>query len=234
MANLCEHNLRIRIFFCTFALAMKTSTVQRLYHIDRTALKILNYSVYSMFLLALLALVDTILRWCGLHLCEYAFYSTLTDLYRYAWIVCGSIAGGCVIVRIALSPFVKSEEEEAFEQKLDYVLQQRQQEDQPSQPYSPLRNLTPEQEAIVQKTLHELPSNVSKPHFIHLALVSRYLTALEQMNKADLTDRTALRAWVHEVTKKEVPPMSQFNEAIPSTNRKELAKIRQQWEKLLS
>ena len=63
--------------------------------------------------------------------------------------------------------------------------------------------------------------------------IARYLTALEQLKKANLADKRALLLWVKAITGKETPSSSQFNEAIPNTNRKELLKVRTELEQLL-
>ena len=160
---------------------MKTSTAQSLYRIDRTALKILNISVYAMFILGVIAGLHALLCYFGLRLCTYPFWDTLLLLYKYAWIVCGSITGACVICRIILSPFVKSEEQEAFENKIEYVLQQREAEKQTEKPsYSPLCDLTEEQQKQVQQLLHDLPANPNKPNQIKMVearmMVKAFLT----------------------------------------------------------
>ena len=53
------------------------------------------------------------------------------------------------------------------------------------------------------------------------------------MGKADLTDKYHLRLWVAEVTQKEVPGSSQFNEAIPSTATTKVSKAQKELEQLL-
>ncbi len=157
--------------------------------------------------------------------------------YRIVWYGFGAIFCLCVIVRICLSPFVKSDEEEEFEQKVNYILEQKAQQHKQvvsvSSDYSPLCNLSAQQEKQIIQILHDLPSHSDKPDYINLALIARYLTALEQLNKINLSNRTALRAWVANVTAKTVPSSSQFNEAIPNKNRSEVAKVRRQLEKLL-
>ena len=214
---------------------MKADREQRLYRIDRTALKILNGAVYSMFILAVLAVIPALFRWFGLHLSTLPGWAVCLTLYHYAWILCAITAGVCIVCRIALAPFVKSEEQEEFEQKVEYVLQQKKMTppQATSDDYSPLCDLTPEQEQRVIRLLHDLPGNPNKPTAINLALIARYLTALEQMGKANLTDKHALRIWVMNITDKDVPSSSQFNEAVPNTNRKELAQLREQWTHLL-
>lgn len=214
--------------YCTFAAAMSTNVEQILYRIDRTAGKILNGAVYAMLVLALLA--------GGRALLHLDAPLTLVRIYKYLWIACGIIAGVCVLCRIVLAPFVKSEEQEIFEQKVAYVLHQKQSNtpQMVSPEYSPLHDLLPEQEEKVKQILRNLPPNQNKTNQINLALVSRYLTALERMNLANLDDKHSLRLWVKNVTKKEVPSSSQFNEAIPNTNKKEVSKIKDLLERSLN
>ncbi|MBQ7632319.1 MAG: hypothetical protein IJS82_06145 [Paludibacteraceae bacterium] len=173
-------------------------------------------------------------RWC-MPVEECAAWAICIRIYHYAWKISGILFGAGLLCRIALSPFVKSDEQEDFENKLDYVLQLRQTEQARAAQdnYSPLRNLTPEQETKVIEHLRALPSNTRNPNAVHLAIIARYLTALEQLGKANLTDKHDLRLWVQKITGKEVPSSSQFNEAIPNRNRKELQKARTEWEKLL-
>jgi len=214
---------------------MKKETEQLLYRIDRTALKGLDSSLYVMFILALIAGVHLVLRKCGIRPEAWSVWAICIYVYKGAWIICGCIAGLGLILRIVLSPFVKSDEQEEFEKQVDFILQQKPVELQQTaqEHYSPLHDLTPEQEAAIISLLHDLPGSSRNAGSIHLANISRYLTALDQLGKANLTDKHALRLWVKKVTGKEVPDSSHFNEAIPNNNRKELVKIRTQLEHLL-
>lgn len=214
---------------------MKKSTEQRLYRIDRMVKKILESIIILMIGMGGIAGIVFLLRRWSVPLEEWSAWAICLLIYQYAWKISGILFGAGLVCRIVLSPFVKSDEQEDFENKLDYVLQQRQTEKaQAAQDhYSPLHNLTPEQETKVIDHLRTLPGNIRNPNAIHLAIMARYLTALEQLGKADLTDKHALRLWVQKVTEKKVPSSSQFNEAIPNRNRKELQKARTEWEKLL-
>lgn len=214
---------------------MSTELEQRLYRYDRMAGRILQYVTYVMLGLIALLIIHGLLDKSGIHCCTFIWWSVITAIYHYAWVVCGVIAGLCILCRICLSPFVKSEEQEDFENKLEYVLQQKQGifSKTPSSDYSPLIHLTSEQENQIKQMLRDLPSNSNKPQAINLALVARFLTALEQLDIANLSDRHSLRLWVQSVTGKQVPSSSQFNEAIPSENRKEVAKLRTQIKQVL-
>ena len=57
--------------------------------------------------------------------------------------------------------------------------------------------------------------------------------ARQERAYADLADKYHLRLWVAEVTKKEVPSSSQFNEAIPSTATTKINKAQKELEQLL-
>lgn len=188
-----------------------------LYRIDRTARTVLYVVTCVLFLLLVLACFGV--------------------SYRWLWGVFGGLFAACVLCRMCLSPFVKSEEEEEFEQKVAYILEQKAAKSKPLEPinetYSPLRELSDEQEKQVIQLLHDLPAHPNKPESINLALVARYLTALDQLGKINLTNKGALRAWVARITEKEVPNSSQFNEALPNTNRSEVAKIRRELERSL-
>lgn len=183
---------------------MKPETQQILYKIDRMALRVLYFTVAAMFVFAALWFIARVAS-------------------RYAWIVLGCIAGVCIVCRICLSPFVKSEEEEEMEEKVAYILAKRKGESAEAGTYNPLRNMTPEQEEKVIQLLRNLPYNPDKPQFIKLAILAQYLTALERMDKIYLTDLYNLRLWVAEKTSKEVDDSSHFNEALRSANEKKVA-----------
>ena len=214
---------------------MRIELEQRLYRIDRTAGKILNGAVYGMLILALLAGVKVAVGKLGVQWSEFAIWSWLLSAYHYAWIFSGGVAAACVICRICLSPFVKSEEQELFEEKVDYVLQQKQKQQLvTTDDYSPFCNLDAKQEDTIIALLRDLPENPHKPGTINLALIARHLTALEQLHKMNLSDRYNLRLWVMKISNKKVPNSSQFNEAIPSTNRREVAQLRTRLEQLIN
>lgn len=185
---------------------MKSQKGQYLYIIDRIAGQIL-------YVVACLAVVLFVLFCFGFSC-------------KYVWYLVGGLFAACVLCRICLSPFVKSEEEEEFEQKIEYVLQQKQekkqertfpvQEDIVQTEYTPLRDLTPKQEKQVMQLLRDLPANPKRPEYINLAILAQYLTALEELGKARLVDKYNLRLWAAQVTGKKMPSTSQFNDAIPS------------------
>ena len=188
-----------------------------LYKIDRRIRPILNIMSVICLLLLCSAAFDTPVK------------QILTKLLCFSagiWLV-------LVVCRLCLSPFVKSDEEEEFEQKVDYILQQRQAGQTAGSNYNPLRELSPEQEEKIKELLRNLPENPMKPGHINLALVAQYLTALQQLGKADLKDKHHLRLWVEEVTGKKVPNSSQFNEAIPSQTRTKVLSARKELEDIL-
>ena len=156
---------------------------------------------------------------------------------RLLWMICGGVFAAAVLCRIFLAPFVKSEEEEDFEKKIAYVLSQkmRPKDSKPSIPsdYSPLRNLSPEQEEKIIQLLRELPAHHTKPDQINLALIAQYLTALERLGKARITDKHALRLWVEQVTGKKTPDSNHFNEAIPSTTDSKVLAAQKEIERIL-
>lgn len=196
---------------------MKQQTKDILYKIDRRIRPILDIMSVICLLLLCSAAFDTPVK------------QILTKLLCFSagiWLV-------LVVCRLCLSPFVKSDEEEEFEQKVDYILQQRQAGHIAGSNYNPLRELSPEQEEKIKELLRNLPENPMKPGHINLALVAQYLTALQQLGKADLKDKHHLRLWVEEVTGKKVPNSSQFNEAIPSQTRTKVLSARKELEDIL-
>ena len=189
--------------------------------------KVLNGAVYGMLGLAAIAAIWALCKYWNL-LPEETLKTTLITIYQYAWLAAGIIAALAVLLRIVLAPFVKSEEQELFEQKVDYVLQHKLEKSTQNnqKDYSPLRQLTPEQQDIVIQVFRDLPGNATKPTAINLAMVARYLTAMEQLGIINLSDRHNLRWWVQQVTGKDIPSSSQFNEALPNKNKKEVLKTR--------
>jgi len=196
---------------------MKQQTKDILYKIDRRIRPILN--IMSVI--------------CLLLLCSAAFDTPVKQILTKLLCFSAGIWLMLVVCRLCLSPFVKSDEEEEFEQKVDYILQQRQAGQTASSNYNPLRELSPEQEEKIKELLRNLPENPMKPGHINLALVAQYLTALQLLGKADLKDKHHLRLWVEEVTGKKVPNSSQFNEAIPSQTRTKVSSARKELEDIL-
>lgn len=157
---------------------------------------------------------------------------------KYVWGVFGGIILVCFLIRMVLEFFVKTEDEEAFEEQVEYIVEQRLAKQEKAhkeaiKDYSPLCGLSHQEEGLVKQVLYRLPENPNKEGNINLALVAQYLTALQKMGKADLTDKYHLRLWVAEVTQKEVPGSSQFNEAIPSTATTKVSKAQKELEQLL-
>lgn len=196
---------------------MKQQTKDILYKIDRRIRPILD----------IMSVV------CLLLLCSAAFDTPVKQILTKILFFSAGIWLVLVVCRLCLSPFVKSDEEEEFEQKVDYILQQRQAGQTVSSNYNPLRELSPEQEEKIKELLRNLPENPMKPGHINLALIAQYLTALQQLGKADLKDKHHLRLWVEDVTGKKVPNSSQFNEAIPSQTRTKVLSARKELEDIL-
>lgn len=201
---------------------MKQKTQDRLYHIDRTAGKILLIDIIIAFVMMIPLCFDI--------------------SNSYVWYVIGAIFVSCLFIRICLSPFVKSEEEEDFEKKVEYVLSQRLANEQKEsenqrqkaiENYSPLCHLTEDDEKLVLKLLHDLPAHAEKPDTINLALIAQYLTALQKLDLADLTDKYRLRLWIEKITDKKTPNSSQFNDAIPSKAITKINKAKEDLENLL-
>lgn len=193
----------------------------RLYKLDRAAGMVLNILAGLMLVLLIIWGVCGIQTHRGVTLSALTCWPLLVRIFRYTWYVSLSAAAVAVVVRVLLSPFVKSEEQELFEKQVDYVLSQRQAATSPKEPvpsppadYSPLRNLTPEQEQAVLQLLRELPSHPKKPEAIKMADLAHYLMALEQLGKANLCDKHNLRLWAAQVTGRTMPETSPFNDAL--------------------
>jgi len=198
---------------------MKASTRKRLYKIHRTVSKIINIVTVLFFLSLFAAALNTPCK----ETIEYIFYGIAA-----VWAL-------LIICHTCLSPFVKSEEEEEMEEKVAYIIKKHHANELQAmtEDYTPLRNLTPEQSERVKQLLREQPSHPDKPDHIYLAYIAKYLTALEQLGKADLSDKRNLRLWVAQVTGKKVPSPRQFNEAIPAKAKDKVAKAREELSRLL-
>ena len=197
---------------------MKAEKGHILYRIDRIAGLVMKVDAVILFFLLILA---------GFHISN-----------KYVWYVFGGIIVACFLCRLVLEFFVKSEDEEEFEEMVDHIIKQKLAKSKSLEiipdDYSPLHNLTPAQEKQVMRILRDLPAHQNKPDQINLALVARYLTALDELHKINLSNKAALRIWVARTTKKDVPSSSQFNEALPNNNRKEVAAVRRELENLFS
>ena len=124
-----------------------------------------------------------------------------TPLRFYLAMGCAIVGFVCVILvinRIFLSSFVKSDEEEEMEEKVEYILRKHHADELQAviEDYSPLCNLTPEQNYRVKHLLCELPPHPDKPDHINMAYMAQYLTALQRLGKARLEDKRNLRLWV--------------------------------------
>ena len=88
---------------------------------------------------------------------------------------------------------------------------------------SPFQNLTEEQEKKIEELFRTLPHHKDREDEINMKEVARYLTALEKLgyiSPAISVQKAMLRQWVMNVTGKQAPESSPFNQAYPSTNRK--------------
>lgn len=201
---------------------MNQQIKENLYKIDRTIRLIMRVG----FVISLILLIAA------------SFQTPIKDILSILFFTVGGFSLFLLFCRICFSPFVKSDEEEEFEQKVDYILQKRSLKNEEVSSilseYSPFVNLTEEQEEKVKSLLIQLPSNSSNYKAINMALVAQYLTALEQLGFVTFNNKQYLRLWVAQITHKKAPDTSHFNEAIPSTNRKEVSKARRQLEALLS
>lgn len=119
---------------------MKSQKGQILYRVDRFAALVLRIVVVLFVVLLVLACF-------GIE-------------NRYAWYISGGLFALSVLCRIILSPFVKSEEEEEFEQQVEYILSKKScEESKPSvtnTDYTPLRNLNHSQEGLVKQHLFRM------------------------------------------------------------------------------
>ena len=121
-----------------------------------------------------------------------------------------------------------------MEEKVEYVLKNKYPETlRNAQDYSPLCNLTPEQEERIKQLLRELPTMDGKPDYVYMSHIAQYLTALEQLGQVKFSNMYALQKWVEQVTGKRTPDYNHFNEAIPCKSEKKVVKAREALERIL-
>lgn len=203
--------------------------------IDSAAKKIIAVTAMALFVVLILVLVYALLFEPSVSVNFSSANNIIRQSTRYIATALLVIFLLAVCVRLLLSPWVKSDDEKEFERKADYVLghRKRQTDAMATSSYSPLKNLTPEEEQIICSLLKDLPEHISKPGHINLAQTMHYLTALQQAGYIDDKDLYNLRLWLIQVTGKEVPATSQFNEAYPSKAATKVAKARQRIETAL-
>ena len=118
-------------FFCV-TLRRKIENMKRLadilYKVDRTIRPILEITTIIALILLVAASFDSPIK---------RFFTYCLYAAAIVWVV-------ALACRLILSPFVKSEEEEIFEQQVDYILQKKQ-ASKPVVAYTPLRDVTQKQ-----------------------------------------------------------------------------------------
>ena len=204
-------------------LAMKQTTLHNLTKADKIAKQILNISAVILFSMLLLWLVWSIISNIA---SSVRADMVVKSVFKIAGGVALSILLLSVVVRMVLSLFVRSDDENDFEEKVDYVLQQKKtaarKAGQKSETISVLVGLSAEQEEMVCRLLRELPSHINSPQKINMAEVSHYLTALRDLGYLNDKDKYNLYAWVGKITDKELPQFNHFSEAYPSTTVKKV------------
>lgn len=145
-------------------LAMKQTTLHNLTKADKIAKQILNISAVILFSMLLLWLVWSIISNIA---SSVRADMVVKSVFKIAGGVALSILLLSVVVRMVLSLFVKSDDENDFEEKVDYVLQQKKtaarKAGQKSETISVLVGLSAEQEEMVCRLLRELPSHINSP-----------------------------------------------------------------------
>lgn len=204
---------------------MKKAIQDNLIKTDRAAKLILETSAVVLLAILLLWLVCALIfnNFIGIPAQTIA---TVRAIGKFTAIIVLCVFLLAVVVRIILSPFVKSDEETEFEAKVNYILGKkspsRKQPQHEDEVITPLVNLTSEQEDAICQLLKDLPSNINKPNQINMAEVSHYLTALRELGYLNDKDKYNLYAWVGKITGKELPQFNHFSEAYPSTTVKKV------------
>ncbi len=212
---------------------MTPKTLSALEKVDGILKKTVEATGIALFVSLLLKLVYMLLSKNLFTAWQLVHADLFSAIFRYAIIVFLCIFLLAVCMRMVLSPFVKSDEERAFEQKVDYVMSKKKPQTVNSLVQSPLQNLTEEQEILVIKLLRGLPPHIDKPNQINNAMVSQYLTALSELGYLNDKDKYNLHNWVREATQKEVPAFNHFNEGYPSKAVRKVLAAKQRIEKEL-
>lgn len=201
--------------------------------------RLLNGTAVALFALACLFLIYVML--CQL-IPDDVNFSYLIKLHLiYKYIVCVFFVLfllSATIVTIG-SLWGKTEEEQEFEDKLNYILSKHTQANPyslptPSADYQPLSNLSENKREQLIAYLRSLPDSASKQGSINLALMAQHLVALSRMGYLDISDKPRLRRWVASITGKQVPSSSQFNEAITNVSMSKLLKAESDLRNLLA
>ena len=209
---------------------MKNATQDNIIKTDRVAKLVLETSAVVLLVILLLWLVG-VLIFNNFTSISAQTIATIRTIGKFTAIIVLCVFLLAVVVRIILSPFVKSDEETEFEAKVNYILGKkstsRKQPQQEYEMFKPLTNLTAEQEDAICNLLKQLPHNTNKPNQINMAAVSHYLTALHSLDYLNDTNLYNLYTWVGKVTDKEMPSYNHFNEAYPSNTVRKVDKAKE-------
>ena len=146
--------------------------------------------------------------------------NSFSSFFQYSFIISFCAILLFALLKYALSFFVKDEDEIERERIVNDIVEGVMA--RKTEVYSPLRDLTEQQEHVICDLLQNLPAHASISEQINMSEVAQFLTALQRMNYLDGEDKRNLRNWVREVSGREVPSVSAFNEAYPSGNNKKV------------
>lgn len=201
--------------------------------------RLLNGTAVALFALACLFLIYVMLRQLIPDNVNFSYLIKLHLIYKYiVYIFFVLFLLSATIVAIG-SLWGKTEEEQEFEDKLNYILSKHTQANPyslptPSADYQPLSNLSENKREQLIAYLRSLPDSASKQGSINLALMAQHLVALSRMGFLDISDKPRLRRWVASITGKQVPSSSQFNEAITNVSMSKLLKAESDLRNLLA
>ena len=154
--------------------------------------------------------------------------NSFSSFFQYSFIISFCAILLFALLKYALSFFVKDEDEIERERIVNDIVEgvmarkTKEAKSVKTEVYSPLRDLTEQQEHVICDLLQNLPAHASISEQINMSEVAQFLTALQRMNYLDGEDKRNLRNWVREVSGREVPSVSAFNEAYPSGNNKKV------------
>ena len=208
---------------------MKKDIQQKLVKADNIVKQILELSAIVLFAVLLLWIVYALLSNNFFNIPQQTEL-IINHIFKFVGIIVLCVFLLSVIARMIFSPFVKSDEEKEFEEKVDYILGNKDNlkkiVTEKSKVTSLLINLTKEQEKLICNMLKSLPSNINNSNKINTAIVSQYLTALQECGYLNDSNIYDLYAWTGSVTNKEMPSFNHFNEAYPSKTAKKVDNIK--------
>ncbi len=187
--------------------------------------RLLNGTAVALFALACLFLIYVMLCQLIPDDVNFSYLIKLHLIYKYIvlsvfilFLLSAAVVAICTL-------WCKTDEEQLFEDKVNYILNKSTTPHRSTSPssllspdYQPLKNICEDNRLRVVDYLRNLPDSATKQGSINLALMVQHLVALSKMGYLDISDKPRLRQWISALTGKQVPSSSQFNEAFANVS----------------